>query len=273
MVKGATTRILCVALSTTLLGGCGRALEVLGLRHNAKPEVNVRTASTGDAASAIAEGRAHLAAGRTGQAIEQFQRALATGQEIGPAANGMGVAYARLGQFEQAHRFFAEALAVDPKNEIYQANIGRLMRSSLLAERHETDFAARVAARTLTGSHDMLPDGSNAKVAAADEARDKVATTRAGLTRVSRGEVMIRTNVQGGTVGAGTLPTVGARGSKIDNFKPAVRIEFSDLGKAKSNDVPTADEVKDKAAEKTVSAGIEEFNPLVRFNLPSGNKR
>lgn len=273
MVKGATARVLCVVLVTTSLGGCGRALELLGLRHEAKPQVNVRTASAGDAGAAVAEGRAHLAAGRTGQAIEQFQRALASGQQIAPAANGMGVAYARLGQFEQAHRFFAQALAVDPQNEMYKANMGRLMRSSLLAQRHESDFAGQVAARTLTGARDVLSVAPEAKVAA-QEPREQQSATRGGLMRVSRGEVMIRTGASATTPRAG-LPVVGARGSKADNFRPAVRIEFSDHGKPKpkAEDNPAAEDAKDEAPAKTAEADIEKFKPLVRIDFPASRNR
>lgn len=274
------TRLLCIALMATSLGGCGRALELLGLRHEAKPEVKIRTADAQSAAAAVSEGRVHLGAGRTGLAIEHFQRALAAGGEMGPAANGMGIAYARLGQFEQAHRFFAEALAVDPQNEKYQANMARLMRSSLLAKRHETDFVAQVAARTLTGAHDLLSGSPEPKmVATADRATETTARlatvpgARTGMTRVSRGEVMIRTAAPGSDARGGALPLVGARGSKADSFKPAVRIEFSDQGRAGNKPAATGEEASEEVPAKTANADVGKFTPLVRIDFPTARNK
>ncbi|GGB86156.1 hypothetical protein GCM10011494_00550 [Novosphingobium endophyticum] len=270
MVGKTSVRLICIVLMATSLGGCGRALELLGLRHGPGADVQVRTADVQDAAGAVAAGRAHLAAGRTGQAIEEFQRALAAGGEIGAAANGMGVAYARLGQFEQAHRFFAQAMAVEPENTKYQGNMTRLMRSALLAERHETDFAAQVAARTLVDAHDLQ---AAAKPASAEQldARNVRSAARSGsqssITRISRGEVMIRSAAPGSDVRGGALPVVGARGSKIDNFKPAVRIEF--LNRPKGKDAPAATKPEEEAPAKTASADLEEFKPLVRIDFPT----
>jgi tetratricopeptide (TPR) repeat protein len=272
MVGRKTAKLLCVGLMALSLSGCGRALELLGIRHEAKPEMQIRTADAFSATDAVAAGREHLAAGRTGQAIEEFQKALASGQEIGPAANGMGVAYARLGQFEQAHRFFAEALAVDPKNAKYQGNMARLMSSSLLAERHETDFAAQVAARTLTGAHDIqaaVPETAMADaVVPSDTAKATAQTVDAAgstLVRVSRGEVMIRTMEPASARRSGPLPLVGVRGREIKGFKPAMRIEFSDKGKADAASSGEADKAGSETT--TASADVKGFEPLVRINL------
>lgn len=269
------TRIACVVLMAMSLSGCGRALEFFGLRHDAKPEVQVRTADADSAVAAVAEGRAHLAAGRTGQAIEEFQKALAAGDEIGPAANGMGVAYVRLGQFEQAHRFFSEALAVDPKNAMYQANMARLMRSNLLAERHEADFAAQVAARTLTGAHDIQAQAAVPEVAAVAEPSNQSARAASGtrLQRISRGEVMIRSVQPDSKPARGSLPVVGVRGGKLDTFRPAVRIEFSDEGrkqdKADAEQADAADTASDAEPPKTAKADLAGFKPLVRIDFPT----
>ncbi|WP_207094317.1 tetratricopeptide repeat protein [Novosphingobium sp. PY1] len=279
MLSKTGTRIACVVLMAMSLSGCGRALEFFGLRHEAKPEVQVRTADADSAAAAVAEGRAHLAAGRTGQAIEQFQKALAAGDQIGPAANGMGVAYVRLGQFEQAHRFFSEALAVEPKNAMYQANMARLMRSTLLAERHEADFAAQVAARTLTGAHDIQLQEARPEVAAAEEPARQTAPSTSGATlqRISRGEVMIRSVQAESQAGRGSLPVVGVRGGKLDTFRPAVRIEFSDDGRKQDNAKDKAEGGKadasggatDADTPKTARADRAGFKPLVRIDFPT----
>jgi tetratricopeptide (TPR) repeat protein len=278
MVGKASIRLGCIVLMATSLGGCGRALEFLGLRHGPGPEVEVRTAGVQDAAGAVAAGRAHLAAGRTGKAIEEFQRALAAGEEIAAAANGMGVAYARLGRFEQAHRFFAQAVAVDPGNMKYQDNMRGLMRSALVAQRHETDFAAQVAARTLVGPDDLQRAASKAEVAAVTqpEAGNVRSAMRSGsqasMTRISRGEVMIRSAGPAADARGGPLPVVGVRGSEKDNFKAAVRIEFS--GRHRAKDAPEAERTEqDEAPAKAASADIGAFEPLVRIDFPPARRK
>ena len=98
----------------------------------------IRVAGAGEqpavqAAIAIEEGRAHLTAGNAGLAIESFQRALALGESVGPAANGMGVAYARIGRADLARRYFSQAIAVSPEEHAYLANLDRLESTPSLA--------------------------------------------------------------------------------------------------------------------------------------------
>ncbi len=201
---------LCIAISVLVpLTGCSGTLKFLGLRHDNRPEVAVRPIGSqplpdGDATR---QGREDLAAGRIGAAIARFQIALAAGEPVGAAANGLGVAYARLGRFEQAHRFFSEAIAIEPDNAKYRANLALLMRSPLMAERHAADFAAQVA-RAVAPELVGIPERP------------------AALTRVSRGAVALRTS--GGAIfGRGPLPRTGASGSK--GFQPLVRIEFPEV--------------------------------------------
>ncbi len=207
---------LCIAIGMLVpLTGCSGTLKFLGLRHDNRPEVAVRPIGSqplpdGDATR---QGREDLAAGRTGAAIARFQIALAAGEPVGAAANGLGVAYARLGRFEQAHRFFSEAIAVEPDNAKYRANLALLMRSPLMAEHHSADFTAQVAravAPELVGTAER-PAAPGA------------------LTRISRGAVALRTS-SGLVSGRGPLPRTGASGSK--GFQPLVRIEFSEVTEA-----------------------------------------
>lgn len=262
MQRLSVQRLGCAALALLSLSGCNGTLKLLGLRHDARPEIAVRPLGgedPADAGSATRQGREALQQGRTGAAIEQFQRALSSGEPIGPAANGMGVAYARLGQFEQAHRFFSEAIAVEPDNEKYRANLALLMRSPLLAQRHEADFAA--------------PLISAAAIRAVVPAKPVAQTS---LTRVSRGEVMLHTT-GAPTARSGALPRTGALGSNLAGFKPLVRIEFSDApAKPEAARAPDpadtpapAPAAPEKPASRTVHfmADARGFKPLVRVEL------
>lgn len=75
---------------------------------------------------ALEAGRAYLDNGHPGLAVEAYQRALDAGMSPAPALNGLGVAYARLGQVETARRLFEEAIAIAPERADYAANLGRL---------------------------------------------------------------------------------------------------------------------------------------------------
>lgn len=213
---------LCIAMGILVpLSGCSGTLKFLGLRHDSGPEIAVRPIASQPSpnGNATRQGREDLAAGRTGAAIAQFQIALAAGEPVGAAANGLGVAYARLGRFEQAHRFFSEAIAVEPDNAKYRANLALLMRSPLMAERHAADFAAQVA--QAVAPRTMAPPAA-----------------ASALTRLSRGAVALRT-AGGAVLEHGPLPRTGASGSK--GFQPLVRIEFSEV----TEEAPAAPETAD----------------------------
>lgn len=99
----------------------------------AEAAVAVRQAALTDA------GRRALDQGNTGLAIEAFTRAVRMGEAPAPAMNGLGVAYARIGRFDLAQRYFERAAEIDPSDARYQTNLARLMRSPLFARRHEGD--------------------------------------------------------------------------------------------------------------------------------------
>lgn len=84
-------------------------------------------------------GRRALDQGNTGIAIDMFTRAVRLGEAPAPAMNGLGVAYARIGRFDLAQRYFQRAAEIDPADARYQNNLARLMRSPLFAKRHEAD--------------------------------------------------------------------------------------------------------------------------------------
>lgn len=161
------------------------------------------------AALAMEEGRAHLAAGNPGLAIETFQRVLASGESVGSAANGVAVAYARIGRADLARRYFHQAIATSPESPIYLANLERL-ESSLT-----TPTVTQVAARS---SRDA-PLLNGEPVAVRSPAPEvKQTGARAGVVRISRSEVRIS------TVSSSGEPSAAYAQYLERNFQPVVRI-------------------------------------------------
>lgn len=200
--------IVLVALSAPL-GACSSFLGIHFAHH--APRAAPEAALAANAESATSVGRRQLADNQPGLAIEAFQRALAGGEPIAPAVNGMGVAYARIGRFDLAQRYFEQAAASDPANPQYSENLARLMRSPALAMRREGDIA-RAALQT----------------AAREEAAAKTAGTPSAvpalgqLQRVSRGEVRIASAAPQAT------PAIRGKGPVGQGFRPLIRITFAD---------------------------------------------
>lgn len=123
------TKQLMIAASVLVLGGCS------WFSPNPQSRTFQNSAGAGKAGaerhyqSATDQGREHLRANRTGQAIEAFNVALATGEEPAAAYNGLGVSYARLGRRDLAYRFFKKASMSDPDNPVYSRNLATLMDS------------------------------------------------------------------------------------------------------------------------------------------------
>jgi Flp pilus assembly protein TadD len=135
-----------LAAATLTLSGCSFFRSAWFHGGNKAPALASAPVAPAKAPTPLTEaGRAYLAAGNTGLAIEAFQHALGTGEPPAPALNGLGVAYARLDRFETAQRLFQQAIALAPENEQYAANMARLLRSPTLAMRHDGDIAAAAA--------------------------------------------------------------------------------------------------------------------------------
>lgn len=111
----------------TVLGGC-QVIRTPGLGRAAQDQVQRQTAAT--ARTETEQGRWHLEEQRNGLAIEAFNRALAFGEAPGPALNGLGVAFARLGRADLAYRFFSQAMRADPGNPEFARNLTILSRSN-----------------------------------------------------------------------------------------------------------------------------------------------
>ena len=89
-----------------LAGGCSASLP------EARPLARGFFAGGGVLAP-YEDGKAHLAAGRYGLAVERFGQALAADRRSLDALNGLAIGYARLGRFDVAQAYFERALEVD----------------------------------------------------------------------------------------------------------------------------------------------------------------
>lgn len=79
----------------------------------------------------LEEGRRMLADGNIGNAIPAFQRAALNRETAPQAANGLAVAYARLGRGDLAERYFKAAVTLDPHEPKFAANLERFYNSPL----------------------------------------------------------------------------------------------------------------------------------------------
>ena len=211
----ATRALVLIALATPL-GACNSFLGMHFARHvpRATP---VREAAPPALVQVETEaGRRLLAEGQTGLAIESFRKALAQGEPVAPAVNGLGVAYARIGRFDVAQRYFQQAMASDPANPRYADNLARLMTSSAFAMRHEGDLARAALAAS-----------------AEQDARAKLAEARAAapaagqLQRVSRGEVRIAT-VPAQAAPLSPRAATKAQAALDGKFKPVLRFSIAE---------------------------------------------
>lgn len=262
-MRDVCSKLVIIVFAAFSLSGCGTIHSVFGARSPRMPELKMSAPADAETAiaQAIAEGRGHLDRGETGLAIEAFRRALSMGAPSAPALNGMGVAFARLGRYELAHRYFKEAAAIDPSDERYAANITRLNRSPAFAMRYPGDFAAAVMR------------SSAPKVERTAPALASTEQQPGRLTRVSGREYKLQ------TVAPTQAPLIRSAAAPTP-FKPLVRIEFSKPAAFNANPagespasenrgVPAAPgrtTITNPHLGRTAAAG-RGFRPAVRFPL------
>lgn len=169
-----------LALLSLTLPGCSAIFGKAKLTSQAGGEGQTRSEAARELAGVYTvSGRSALDRGNTGLAIEAFTRAVTSGEAAAPALNGLGVAYARLGRYDLAARYFEQAARIDPTDSRYQSNLVLLMRSPLFAQRHEADEARRVLAQ--------------AETANLAEARARETAAPGQLQRVGANQFFIRT--------------------------------------------------------------------------------
>jgi hypothetical protein len=248
-------RVTCVRLTFVTaaaftLSGCGTMQSIFGPHSARMPEYRVVAAANPEAAIAQAtdEGRRHLDRGETGLAIEAFRRALSAGPPTAPALNGMGVAFARLGRYELAHRYFQQAAVLDPLDQRYAANLSRLNRSPAFAMRHDGDIVAAA-----------LADAGRSKLEQPAPALAMPEPRSGSLTRISSREYRIR------TAQPMPAPLIKSAAASDPQFKPMVRIEFSKPGSFREEE-PGRVTLSNPHLGKTAALDPR-FKPIVRFDL------
>ncbi len=122
-MRKAILTIATLSLMAPMLGGCNSVGQLFGLHKQAKPADRVEPASHAEAQMAL--GKQRLDDGQFGSAIEAFSNARQDPDQAAGAFNGLAIAYAQLGRPDLAERFFKQAMATDPANRRYQANLAR----------------------------------------------------------------------------------------------------------------------------------------------------
>ena len=145
----------------TLLAGCqGPILKGWGFAKKAPPEA---AAPRDDASDALAQGRAMLRAGQLSGAVAQFRIARMDADHAADANNGLGVAFAKLGRMDLADRYFRLAIALNPADDRYAANLLRLRHAgAMLARRAETARESASLARVAEGANAVATAGASA---------------------------------------------------------------------------------------------------------------
>ncbi|WP_338243572.1 tetratricopeptide repeat protein [Aurantiacibacter hainanensis] len=172
------TRGISLIVLAVATAGC-QSFPIFGARS---PEVR----STPDMSSyfeqRLADGRRHLEAQRPGAALTAFRQASYHPDHAGEAFNGMAIAYDRLGRYDLAERFFAQAVSAAPGDARFARNAARfgdamLARNSaaeqaLLARNEPVEVAAPTdtqlasAARAVDAQLAPMPQGRMQRVSA-----------------------------------------------------------------------------------------------------------
>ena len=197
------TTLVLVPLAALALGGCS---AIFGQPS----KLNVTTRSDIEAGDAFAEaqmtaGRTALIEGRYAAAIASFSKARTSPDLAGEALNGMAVAYSGIGRLDLAERYFQQAIAATPGDERFRRNLARL----------QTMGSARAAEPQLAAAPRPAPTRPAASPV-------RVALPQNGLTRVSPGEVVLRTSTA-----AAAAPARSAR----PGGQAVVRIDLSKISR------------------------------------------
>lgn len=235
------TRLIGVAAILLALPGCS---SIFGKTFAARSAPATEPAPLA-VAPATDAGRAHLAAGRDGLAIEAFQVAVSSGEPAAPAFNGLAVAYAHLGRYDLSQRYFERAIALDGDDQRYQRNLAQLMQSPAFAMRREGDMGRALAA-------------AQPQAAAAPVQQALAAPVQGRLQRTARGQVFIQTAQPMAAPARTAIVRLDAR------FKPVIRDALP------TEDSQPADKESARAELEPAKAEpkLINFRPLIRDALP-----
>ena len=122
------------------LADIGRCLSGLGRLTEAEAVLRRALAGHDDANARYDLGFVLDRAGRSGEAIAQYQLALHINPNHKDALNNLGVDLARLGRMSDAARTFERLTAVDPDNAEAHTNLGALLLAQGLRDRAAREF-------------------------------------------------------------------------------------------------------------------------------------
>lgn len=175
--------ILPLALITTT--GCQGFAGRLGLQERAAPEAPDMTSYF---AQLIEDGRRHLEAQRPTAAITSFRQASYHANYAGEAFNGMAIAYDRIGRYDLAERFFAQAVESAPEDARFARNAARF--EAIMFARQSTAAGAQLAAEGGQASPTPVSEENFASAAIALDT-ELAPVPEGRMQRVSSREVVI----------------------------------------------------------------------------------
>lgn len=218
--------------AVTFLGGCQSFLGTFFSKSSSDPSAVTENAGAEFFTDA---GRTALEAGAYGAAIEEFSRALAYGENRAVAVNGLGVAYAKIGRADLAHRYFSEALTIEPENPRYVANFNRLISSPAFTMQHSgdvgKDLIAQHAASVDAADPDVGPDQQTGRLVRYGP-RDVRITAVEALASVGKLPQVTHAALTSNATSAVAGPRVvftKPTPTTLSRFKPEVTVNFAEV--------------------------------------------
>ena len=186
-------KVLAAALVLILLGGCQSIFGHKSARLDVRPVGEAQTSAA--AVIALEEGRQHLIRGEVASAIVALRTASSDPATAAPAHNGLAVAYAMLGRGDLAERYFQQAIAEDPADPRFAANLARFYhsREAAMAKADAVPVPVVTALAEEVAPVTAVAEAPTERVVRAGPSLVRVSlpTPQAALTRVSRQEVVI----------------------------------------------------------------------------------
>jgi hypothetical protein len=214
--------LLLLAFAVPLAGGCS---SLFGRTATLKTKPPEQTALALAEAAHLAAGRAALDRGNHAEAITAFRYARTSPVHAADATNGLGVAYSNIGRPDLAERYFRQAMAMEPRNPRFAANLDRLLRANAA-------FAAR-SAPAEPAAPGPVQSFVQMLFGHSGGAAIRVEMPQTRMTRVSGNEVRLGETRLGetrlGTGGAGAARPGGAQPARA-----AVRFELPVTGASRS---------------------------------------
>lgn len=159
MARISQVTLLCT--SAALLAGCqSPLLQSWGFGKGKAQDTSDTPAIAG--VLALEEGRAQLRAGRVSAAVASFRIARLDPATAAEAHNGLGVAYAKIGRPDLADRYFRAAIAIDPSDTRFAANLLRMQHGVMMARRNSASPATPAAGGV--GGADLAADTQSSRI-------------------------------------------------------------------------------------------------------------